>query len=148
MKLIKLIKQFDETGCGIACIAMLANKDYEKVKGDLLIQEKWTKRKRNFYTKVHQLQKLLKIYKIESQVAKFKNWNSLKSFSIVGVNSDEGYFHWVISVKTKVSFLIIDPEFGEVYQGGSWVEEKGGYFSRKKSNYLCINGLQFKGIKI
>lgn len=137
---IGLVKQIDETGCGIACVSMLSGESYSKVKSLLFkLEEEWGNRKSTFYTKAPQLLKLLDEYKIEAKLRSSGSWDDIQGCAIVGVNKEQNYFHWVIVIKNKAQFLIIDPETGEIYQAAQWIDKNDGYFhSKRKSDYISI----------
>ena len=74
MNSIKLIKQTDDTGCGIACVAMVANCDYELAKTKLMTILKWKNPNRNFYTRAKQLNSLLISLNVKSNLKKSINF--------------------------------------------------------------------------
>lgn len=140
MKNIRLIKQEDDTGCGIACVAMITSKSYNAVKSKLVYLEGWSASRNNYYTTAKQLNKLLNALSIKSKIVYSSSWTDIEGTAIVGVNRDsKGYFHWIITIKDSSRFLIIDPEQGEVYQGSEWADYKGGFIhSRRKSQFISL----------
>ncbi len=140
MASIRLIKQIDDTGCGIACVSMIANRNYKSVKSllkELMDERGWKKTNR---TRAKQLHSLLNVLGIKSMLKKSKAGDEIKGVSIVGVNrDDDGFFHWVIAIKDSKRFLIIDPEYGEVFQGDEWADKENGYIhSTRKSGYISV----------
>ncbi|MEE9448385.1 MAG: cysteine peptidase family C39 domain-containing protein [Arenicellales bacterium] len=138
MSQIRLVKQKDDTGCGIACAAMVANCSYEKAKRMLMKQEGWKKLNRKVYTRARHIKPLLNKLGLKCEIKKSKSWKDYDGLSIVGVNSDEdGYFHWVVVIKDKKHFLIIDPSKGEIFNGAKRTKKK--FIHRKSSMYISIS---------
>jgi ABC-type bacteriocin/lantibiotic exporter with double-glycine peptidase domain len=149
MGLITLVRQEDDTGCGIACVAMLANKPYSRVKSDLYQKKHWAPHRKIIRTESEDLEDLLQRYNIDCEKFTFKDWEELKGVAILAVNAKNSVWHWVISLKTNNRFLIIDPSLAEVYQADVWKgDENDGYVAYKRKESLQIKSSKFDGIKI
>ncbi len=146
-KNIRLVRQEDDTGCGIACVAMVADLPYQKVKDVLMELKGWKKPDRQLYTraKTH-LDPLLKKLGIQFELKKSRGWDDIQGVCLLGVNRDEGYFHWVVVIKDSGRFLILDPAYGEVIQ---WVKpgRKKYVHSTKKSTHVYLP-ISVRNIKI
>ena len=140
MASVKLLKQGDETGCGIACVAMVANSDYETTKAKMMEIENWHASKKKFYTRACHLQKLLEVINVKSAIKSSKKWDDIKGCAIVGVNREKNEpFHWVVVIKDASRFIIIDPEQGEIFWGGEWADKENSYtHSKRSSHYISI----------
>lgn len=129
---MRLVKQEYPTSCGIACVAMLAErmlldvplkKRHQKVfdKASEILKRKFSKT--NSYTDRRAIKKLLKEFKVSWQKdfkcidqdlqSQGKFWNSLKGINLVAVrfrikNKTE-YWHWIVTARTKKCLKIYDP---------------------------------------
>ena len=84
---IKRVIQEDSTGCGIACIAMVAGISYAEAKQITLNNEILKKSVKNFYTTTKDLVNVLNSIGIESSKGrKVRYWSSINTISIVGIN--------------------------------------------------------------
>ncbi|KAB2310678.1 hypothetical protein F8A87_08310 [Betaproteobacteria bacterium SCN2] len=139
MATISLIKQKDKTGCGIACVAMIANRSYEEMKDAFAEILNWSTRREEYYTLAKDLGKALKKYGIRAKEKKSGCWDDIQGTAIVGVNRRKKHFHWVVVVKDNHRFLILDPEKNEVRCGKRWADKRNGYsHSQKSTTYLSI----------
>lgn len=137
MSSIKLVKQINPTGCGIACLAMITGQSYDKVKEKLAQRLAWTPRKKCFHTKAPELLAcLVNDYKVKAELAKFSKWEDIPGTAIVGVGQGS-YFHWIVVSNKKDHFVILDPETAKVYEGLKKTEMKR-FTSRMRSNYISI----------
>ena len=140
MRTMRLIKQKNPTGCGVACVAMIAGVEYldSKTVFCKLLDRNKDKRK-SLRTYSEDLKSLLFEFGIESEIKETTSWRGLSGVSIVAVNWEGIKFHWVIVIKDKNRFIVIDPETSEVYQGAAWKDIKGGYkLKTGKSEYVSI----------
>jgi len=118
------VKQKYSTSCGIACVAMLAEKKHATV----LKNAKGTFQERNFgkttsYTNLDEIKTLLDNFGISYQkdfksikknIQSQKNfWRELKGVNLIAVRyhiKDKiGYWHWIIAVQSKNELKIYDP---------------------------------------
>ncbi len=136
---IQIVEQGDPSGCGIACLAMILCRSYESVKDDLEKSLGWRHGKETFYTKPPTLVDYLVRCGISAKKCKFGGWNNLDGTALLGVNSNAGKYHWIVVIRNKTSFLIIDPETAEVHQGSEWANfADGGYVTNARSPYICL----------
>lgn len=106
------IIQIDSTGCGLACVAMLAGRSYEQVKRNSIrlgiLEESGP-----FYTVAKNLRELLRSYNISCDSGgKIRKWESLPDKAILAINHQEksNSWHWVVFVReSKEEFYILDP---------------------------------------
>ena len=151
-KLISLISQDDDTGCGIACVAMLSGVSYKEAKLKLFRLMQWTDRRINLRTRACDLRKLSQSFNLKPVIRSFSGWDNIDGCAIIGIRrskrSSKRNFHWVVTLKTPHAFLILDPEYGDVFQGEAWAEDEGWFIGRKSSQYLSFPNLTFSGIKI
>jgi hypothetical protein len=99
------VKQRDNTGCGIACVAHLVRLSYCGVRKtatsklenfpQMQIQKDCTT---NYCTTHQHLQKLLASYGLQTKrLRKVDSWKQIKTTSIVGINKKKsGNWHWVV----------------------------------------------------
>ena len=129
---MRFIKQENGTSCGIACVAMLAekvlhhapppkrhmiviNKAKELFKRDFI--------KKDSYTTRDEIKKLLKAFKVsfrerfnpigQNSQSQKKFWRALEGVNLVAVRfrtkDRTEYWHWIIAVQTKNGLKIYDP---------------------------------------
>lgn len=110
---MKRVVQEDATGCGIACIAMLANINYQSAK-DTAIETLNFKYEGAFYTTASDLKKLGSIYnlKIGGRRRRFKEINLLPSLCILAINysENEDTWHWVVYSRSNTEEFVLDPK--------------------------------------
>ncbi|NWK59845.1 hypothetical protein HYI04_10685 [Acinetobacter sp. SwsAc2] len=109
---IKRVIQEDSTGCGIACIAMVAGISYAEAKQITLNNEILKKSVKNFYTTTKDLVNVLNSIGIESSKGrKVRYWSSINTISIVGINFLEttDTWHWVLFIPNEDTGYVLDP---------------------------------------
>lgn len=109
---IKRVIQEDSTGCGIACIAMVAGISYAEAKQITLNNEILKKSVKNFYTTTKDLVNVLNSIGIESSKGrKVRYWSSINTISIVGINFLEttDTWHWVLFIPDEDTGYVLDP---------------------------------------
>lgn len=108
---MKRIIQEDSTGCGLACVAMIANLTYSEIKKEA-IENSIVQSGRSFYTTSNDLIRLLSALNIQAKKGRIvRKWESIKSLSIVAINFREksNTWHWVVYVPdTKIGY-VLDP---------------------------------------
>lgn len=110
---MKRVVQQDSTGCGIACIAMLAGKTYAEVRKyalkTLSLDECGP-----FYTNTNDLVKLGNQYELNVGVRrrKFKSFDILPDKAILAINYKENTntWHWVVFHRTSSEQYVLDPK--------------------------------------
>lgn len=109
---IKRVIQEDSTGCGIACVAMVAGISYAEAK-QLTVNNKILKKSvKNFYTTTKDLVNILKSIGIEpSKGRKVRYWSSINNISIVAINFLEttDTWHWVVFIPDADTGYVLDP---------------------------------------
>jgi len=106
-------KQFDTTGCGLACIATLANKPYTDVR-KVAISKLGFDTDGDFYTKTEQLIKLGSLFGVKISAKRrhqFKGWVHLPNSAILAINynKDSESWHWVVFRRVAYTAYVIDP---------------------------------------
>ncbi len=107
---MKHIIQKDDTGCGIACIAMIAGTTYKKIKNQFV-------KYRGFYTGNDELADLAEMYNItlSRRITKFKDWDSIPDKAILKINYQKATktryecWHWVVYRNTAKERYVLDP---------------------------------------
>jgi len=109
---IRHVSQPDDTGCGLAVVAMITGKTYQEVKETMIdlgifktINEDWG-------TTFKDLQLTLQHYDLNtSSRRKFKKWQNIPAkVAIASTNYDKsGWFHWVVFIRDINGFFIYDP---------------------------------------
>jgi ABC-type bacteriocin/lantibiotic exporter with double-glycine peptidase domain len=110
---VKRIIQENPTGCGIACVAMLAGLSYEKVIKVAHGLFGWPKSQRTFYTSSAQLGELLETFGVESQRGRaVRSWESLPNRAIAGINynTKKNTWHWVVFIRNGDRQYVLDPK--------------------------------------
>ncbi len=110
---IRRIVQKDRTGCGLACIAMLAECEYSQVKKAYL--ELFERASNDeYYTRAPDLRKLGQAFSLDigGRRRKFKNFQDLPKLAILAINyrEDEGTWHWVVFCRTADEKFVLDPK--------------------------------------
>lgn len=112
-----LVPQDDDTGCGIACVAMLAGVSYEQAKAATFPP---SPRKRKFYTGGADLRRGLKAFGLTleptARAQKFTAWSQLETTSIVAIEQvprHKSRWHWVVFVDDGVRRYVLDPSWPE-----------------------------------
>ena len=111
--ILRRIKQEDPTGCGLACIAILAGVSYTEIRkiavDDLEFDESGL-----FYTGTTHLRKLASKYniKLSKRRRQFKSLEALPEKAILAINYDGNVdtWHWVIYRRTLNEEFVYDPK--------------------------------------
>ena len=106
---------------------MLTGKRESDVKRRLFGQNKnWSANRKHLRTKAEDLSDLLGNIGIKSKLVRFNKWTQLENRepAIVGVNEyQRNKYHWVLAVRWNNKIMIVDPEYGEVYDLKNWKED-------------------------
>lgn len=115
-KHMKAVLQEDLTGCGIACVATLANVSYQQVKSvamtlgiDVGDSRLWSN---TAYVRV-----LLNHYGIQSLPGEspFRSWQALPPLALLATKwhrkNNQAFWHWVIYWKRPDGPVVLDPKF-------------------------------------
>lgn len=104
---ISRLKQQDETGCGLACVAMIVGVSYLDVRKQFIKQI--GKIPRRFATTADELHLLLKEYDFLAEPFEEKyQWSDCDGVNIIGVFSSRP--HWVVYVNLQGHNYFIDPD--------------------------------------
>lgn len=109
--MFKQVKQDDKTGCGLACVALLARSTYKKQKAKATnILEDWPYKPNAFYTNEKQIKALLKENDIQhGYYRKEDDWSKIKTdIAIVAINRKNDRWHWVVYFRNKTDAYMID----------------------------------------
>lgn len=123
MNKLRLITQEHETSCGVACVAMCTGWSYTQALEHFRDVLGWGDKKSNFRTQPSHLKRVLDQAGMSYRVCKSRSWSDIEGTGIVGVNRDQGEWHWVVAVKDAERFLILDPETGEIYRHSQWPKD-------------------------
>lgn len=123
---LKLIKQVHDTGCGIACVAMLKDQSYETVRAELrLIKEKMGEDPEELRTHAEHLMPLFQGFEYAPEPVEFEFADSIQGAAILAVaengkkiNSKD--YHWVVAFRINGCLWIADPALGELYRYENW----------------------------
>lgn len=110
---MKRIQQKHRTGCGVACVAMIAGKSYSSVMKNAQLILGWEKSKRTFYTDSSDLTKLLHSFSIKSEKCRaVRKWSSISETAIVAINHNErtNIWHWVVYHREADTSYVLDPQ--------------------------------------
>lgn len=110
---MRRVKQGDPTGCGLACIAMLAGTDYSSVR-ELAVKQLGFDDSGTFYTGTKHLKDLGKSFDIElgNKRRQFNGFQNLPEMAILAINykEDLGTWHWVVYRRTSSDEFVYDPK--------------------------------------
>lgn len=118
---IRRIKQEDNTGCGLACIAMLARTDYKEVREKAI--EFGIRRNGKFYTNTRDLHKLGQAFDVKTNQRRVRCVDKrikerpdtkarfvLPDTAILAINErNDGVWHWVVYRRTPRDEYFLDP---------------------------------------
>lgn len=107
-------RQSDATGCGLACIAILANQPYSSVR-KLAISRLGFDSDGEFYTTTGQLKELGHHFGVRISAKRryqFKDWVHLPNSAILAINykKEDETWHWVVFRRVANSAYVIDPK--------------------------------------
>jgi len=110
---MKRILQEHRTGCGVACVAMVAGTDYSNAMKVARQIFDWQDSQRTFYTSSAQLRELLRAFKVQTGRGRVaRKWSSLPEFAIAGVNHNKetDTWHWVVFQRKVGRTYVLDPQ--------------------------------------
>lgn len=106
--------QQEKTGCGLACVAMLAGKSYDEVKrkanslGIFFEDEK-------LWSKTDYVRRLLDQYniKVSGTEVPFSTWEELPSLALLAIKfhyeNSRPFWHWTVYHRTGTKQIVHDP---------------------------------------
>ena len=112
---MQIVVQKDRTGCGLACVATIANQSYRQVKKeasqlgiDVQDQQLWSDTK--------YILTLLSHYGFSAlpQRTPFKSWDHLPSLALLAIKwhkeRNQAFWHWVIFWQGPQGPVVLDPK--------------------------------------
>ena len=107
---IKRIVQKDDTGCGIACVAMLSGRPYAEVK-QIFVEQIFTSPRQYFGTYHREVEQALHILGFNTKRRRFRGWRKIQSCAIVAIErrKNKTDWHWVVFVCRGKEAFAIDP---------------------------------------
>jgi ABC-type bacteriocin/lantibiotic exporter with double-glycine peptidase domain len=112
---MKRVLQEDPTGCGIACLAMLAGLSYKEVKAICQALPKFQELG-HFYTRPEDLRSIAVAIGVtlSKRYLNFTGWDRVADLAIVAINykiKPEGAsWHWVIFSRVGEQAFVVDPD--------------------------------------
>ena len=108
---LKRVVQKDATGCGLACIAMVAGVSYTQAK-KAAVKSRVVDENQPYYTNSGQLARILEELGGSAEKGRrLSHWSSLTSLCIVGIGYKEAEdtWHWVVFVPDRTGGHVLDP---------------------------------------
>ena len=109
---IQHVSQPDDTGCGLACLAMITGLTYFQIKDQLIQQGKFKADTDDWGTTFNDIIQILQYYQLKTErKRKFKKWCNIPAkVAIASTNYDKsGCWHWVVFVRDIDGYFIYDP---------------------------------------
>lgn len=116
MEHMKAVVQEDLTGCGIACVATLANVSYQQVKS-VAMALGMTVRDSRLWSDTTFVRILLDHYGIQAMPGEspFRSWDTLPPLALLATKwhqkGNQAYWHWVIYWKRPDGPVVYDPKY-------------------------------------
>ena len=110
MKLTR-VTQEDDTGCGIACVAMLACISYRESK-TIFLEDVFSRKRRKYWTYHKHIEAALDAAGIRNRRRRFSNWADFEGIAVVPVdrNKRTRNYHWIVAVRRGKHVYLYDPE--------------------------------------
>lgn len=111
---MKVVLQEDETGCGLACVAMVAGKTYREVKQTAASLGISVKDKK-LYSDTKYVRRLLRRFGIQSsdEERPFVSWEALPDRALLSIKyhkeSFRNVWHWVVFERNEGNAAVLDP---------------------------------------
>lgn len=114
--MFRTVLQEHPTGCGVACVAMLAGVPYAQAEAAMREIGLWGPRSRGRYTRYRDLVAGLERLGIPCRAARCRDLEAIATAAIVGVRTgSRRHFHWVVARRTDAGTLAIhDPLLASV----------------------------------
>jgi len=130
---MRRVVQQDITGCGLACIAMLADTGYSRIK-EVAMELFKLHSNDELYTTAPDLRKLGQEFNLDvgGRRRRFKDFQSLPELAILAINyrEAENTWHWVVFCRTADEEFVLDPnkaiksehrsDFGQMEKKARW----------------------------
>jgi ABC-type bacteriocin/lantibiotic exporter with double-glycine peptidase domain len=111
---METIIQKDKTGCGVACVAMIAGKTYEEVKLKANSLGIFTEDKK-LWSETTYVRKLLKEYQISFSKTEepFSEWAALPDIALLSIKyrieHGKPFWHWTVFERKNGNDIVRDP---------------------------------------
>lgn len=111
---MKTVIQKDKTGCGVACVAMIAGKNYEEVKLKANSLGIFTEDKK-LWSETNYVRKLLKEYQISCAEVEepFSEWAALPDIALLSIKyrieHGKPLWHWTVFQRKNGISIVHDP---------------------------------------
>lgn len=105
---IRLVRQIDVDGCGVACLAMVTGHSYEDMLYRVALR-KVRQKKTNFRMGHREIEYVLHRMGHRSERRPFRGWRDIDTNAIVPVFRTRHGFHWVVLVKGRGRGYVLDP---------------------------------------
>jgi ABC-type bacteriocin/lantibiotic exporter with double-glycine peptidase domain len=112
--MIDIVIQQEETGCGLASVAMLAGRSYQDVKKQANSLGIYAEDK-SLWSNTAYVRRLLKCYGINALTVEtpFKSWESLPNCALLAIKyHEEGgqfFWHWTVFERDDKGPVVLDP---------------------------------------
>jgi ABC-type bacteriocin/lantibiotic exporter with double-glycine peptidase domain len=128
--------QGDETGCGIACVAMITGATYHEVRQKMIEKKIIKDNSTNRRTRAKALINILGEYSEEFTAQairkkKIKTWATIPSdlaIASTNQNSKNKYYHWVVFGRDEVGTYFLGPEKSNKKRIRKFIGKKAGWF--------------------
>jgi ABC-type bacteriocin/lantibiotic exporter with double-glycine peptidase domain len=111
---MNVVLQEETSGCGIACVAMLANRSYQAVK-QLANSMGIFAEDSQLYSSTDYVKRLLGEYgiSISNEINSFSDWEKLPDKALLSIKyrleNDRPRWHWVVFVRENTNRFVLDP---------------------------------------
>jgi ABC-type bacteriocin/lantibiotic exporter with double-glycine peptidase domain len=115
---MRQIRQPNDTSCGIACAAMLANVSYAEARNaayQAFEKDEWT----TFRTHICDLREVLRHLKLTlGRKISISDWSKVPPHSLVAINYSQkrDTWHWVVSAVIKGQAGVVDSESKKAFR--------------------------------
>jgi ABC-type bacteriocin/lantibiotic exporter with double-glycine peptidase domain len=112
---MRLVKQKDDWGCGIACVSMITGRSYSSVKSRLkkIFPDYDYVDPEDYKTNNLEIKRLLISYKIIEPGQRFKavnDWNKIQGIALIAIKfNKQGNWHWVVLDARTSEKYVLDP---------------------------------------
>jgi len=111
----RLIIQKNNSDCGLACVAMICEVQYQLVLEHFMDLNLYAKHKKQtpYSTNFKDINSILSRLGFEGKVQRFKNWDDITHPSIIKIPNGRKYsFHWIVAIPhPEHKIVIYDPSF-------------------------------------
>lgn len=111
---MKAVIQKDQTGCGLACVAMITSRTYDEIKTKANSLGIFTGDER-LWSETHYVRRLLKAYsvKISKKEVPFSSWEELPDLALLAIKhrivNGKPLWHWTVFNRKAEGPSVYDP---------------------------------------